>query len=102
MAHLGNLRQLRLLCLFGFRMTGAGVPPLTELPHLEGLTLSHTQVTDAGLEPLTRLSKLKELELDGTQVTQAGAVRLQKLMPACQRTGRHSAECARRRRRPAR
>jgi Leucine-rich repeat (LRR) protein len=72
-----------LLCLYGIRMTDAGVPPLTELSNLEALTLSQTQVTDAGLLPLTKLPKLNDLDLTGTHVTQAGADKLKRALPNC-------------------
>ena len=71
-AHLGDLRQLRLLDLSGTAVADAGLASVQHLRKLEELRLSDTRITDAGLVHLRRLRQLQKLNLAHTALTGTG------------------------------
>ena len=106
--YLDESKKLRVVHLWGTRITDSGIARLVELhpalvdlqlfdtaitdealahigtlSHLQQLTLDNTAVTDAGIEKLKNLSQLKKLGLSGTRVTPAGVTKLQDALPKC-------------------
>jgi serine/threonine protein kinase len=105
--NLAGMKDLRVLCLWGTKVTDAGLKELAGLKNLQHLCLQSTgvtdvglkelagldklvfldlyalpKVTDAGLEELARLKALKHLDLRGTSVTDAGADKLASVLPS--------------------
>src|SRR5947209_4502171 len=52
---LATLRHLRVLSLYGRKVTGVGLKELAGLKELRSLDLSVSEVTDAGLKEVSRL-----------------------------------------------
>jgi hypothetical protein len=69
---LTSLTELRLLDLYGTRVTGETLAALAPLTNLEFLCLDGTRVGDAGLESIAQLGSLRTLLLRGTPVSDAG------------------------------
>jgi hypothetical protein len=61
---------------------------LSDLQHVEYLTISSPNVTDRGLSCLVRLKSLRQLTLDRTQVTAAGVDKLRLDLPSLMRVTR--------------
>lgn|GEM_PF-5513419 len=76
---LTNLDHLQTLTLSGDSFTDAGLVHLKGLISLKELALSSDKITDAGLVHLKGLTNLSELSLYGTQVTDAGLLHLKGL-----------------------
>lgn len=62
---LRHVRGLRRVELLASRATGVGVESLTELPHLESLTVLDRDIGAQGLAALARAGTLRELHLRG-------------------------------------
>jgi uncharacterized repeat protein (TIGR04138 family) len=69
LAHLGSLKQLRLLSLHGASIRGPGLRHLADLAMLESLDLSHTPIDDDALAHLPALPGLITLDLSNTGIT---------------------------------
>jgi hypothetical protein len=78
------LTELRLLDLYGTRVTGQGLADLAPLTNLEFLCLDRTRVGDAGLESISQLISLRTLLLRQTPVSDAGMSNLA-LLPNLER-----------------
>ena len=60
---LRHVRPLRRVELLASKVTGAGVEPLAELPHLEALVVHGRDLGPQGLAALARAGRLRELHL---------------------------------------
>lgn len=89
------MKHLQMLDLTGSAVTDEGLPYLTGIRNLRGLShlaglenlqrlgLHNTDVTDAGLQHLGELRNLRLLLVSGSRVTDAGFKKLQESLPAC-------------------
>jgi len=82
-AHLGKLRNLRIILLSQAKLTDAGLRTLGSLPNLEEIMVDGQGFSDEGLTALRGLAHLKVLSLGGGQdrVTEVGRRKLQALLP---------------------
>lgn len=80
-AHLGGLKNLRILYIDSSKMTDAGLETIGKLTNLEELQIAGAGFSDQGLAHLQNLARLKHLSLgDGNQlISDAGATSLTKL-----------------------
>ena len=77
---LAQLKRLRILSLYGRRVTGVGLKALADLGELSSLDLSYADITDEGLKEIAQLKKLQSLKLKGVrQITLAGIKHLSAL-----------------------
>jgi hypothetical protein len=74
-----GLTTLKVLYLWGTKVTDADLSNLTGLTRLEELNLGNTNVSDAGLANLKGLIRLEELNLGNTNISDAGLDYLQGL-----------------------
>jgi hypothetical protein len=78
-----ELTTLKVLYLWGTKVSDAGLANLQGLTRLEELDLRCPHVSDAGLDYLKGLTQLKELRLYDTQVSDGGVAKLQQALPNC-------------------
>ncbi len=76
------LQNATWLCLCNTKVTGAVLPHLARLEHLQTLHLGNATLGDEDLPQLYGLENLKELRLAGTAATPAGILELQRQMPS--------------------
>ena len=76
---IANLKKLRVLALYGARISDAGVAKIKGLSRLEDLQLGKSHVGDASLAIIAGFTELKTLDLQSTRVTDAGMVHLKPL-----------------------
>lgn len=72
LAHLAEMRSLRILDLSATAVSDAGLKNIGALPSIESLSLAKTKVSDRGLMHLRNLTKLDTLDLRGTKVRGPG------------------------------
>ncbi len=73
---LAGLSQLRVLDLYGTRVTGRGLSQLAGLQQLEFLNLDRTRADDAGMAAIAQLPSLRTLLLRGSRITDEGLAHL--------------------------
>jgi hypothetical protein len=71
MPFIARVPHLRVLSLWGTRVTDAGIQALNPLGDLRSLTVPR-QIADAAMPFLAELDRLRELTLSGSRVTDAG------------------------------
>ncbi len=76
LVHLAGAQNLRVLILYGSRVTGAGLASLGPKPELSTLKLGGTRFGDDDLAALEQFPLLETLDLRETAVTDAGLPRL--------------------------
>jgi len=81
MVHIGRLRHLQWLGIWGGTVTDSGLAAIAGLTNLRGLYLSNTRITDAGLAHLTGLRNCKDVTVTSTKVTPAGIATMKQKCP---------------------
>jgi hypothetical protein len=81
MVHVGRLRHLQWLGIWGGNATDSGLAAIAGLTDLRELYLSNTRMTDAGLAHLAGLRKCKEITVTSTKVTPAGIAAMKHKCP---------------------
>jgi hypothetical protein len=79
LVHVGKLRRVERLDLYGSPITASGLGHLQPLTHLQTLLLVRTKVGDAGLARLAALKNLRVLSLEGTELSDDGLAHLRDL-----------------------
>src|SRR5262249_21453884 len=77
-AHLKNLKRLKIIHLEGSQVTDVGLAELAQLPTLENMSLQNNRFTDHGLARLRGMTTLKKLYVGMSQgeITDAGMASL--------------------------
>ena len=76
LVHIGRLKRLEMLFVYGPELTDNGLVHLEHLTDLKVLVLRSPNVTDAGLPHLRGLAKLAHLDLSDTKLTDVGLAHL--------------------------